>query len=168
MDSWVLFTGRKVESGERPPKPKRGSATGSMAEWGKRELFRMTHRLVLHNAAITARAQAIIAALPQEPVHEVVIREHKSKRSLEQNDKMWAMLTDISRQVDWYGQKLSPEEWKDVLTAGLKQQKVVPGIDGGFVVIGARTSKMSIKEMSEVIELAGFFGDQQQVKWGGE
>ena len=51
----------------------------------------------------------------------------------------WAMLTDISNQVDWYGQKLTPEEWKEVFTAAMKKQKVVPGIDGGFVVCGSST-----------------------------
>ena len=78
---------------------------------------------------------------------------------------MWANLEDIAQQVIWYGQKLDKQEWKDVLTAGLKKQKIVPGIEGGFVVIGARTSKMSIAEMNELIELAVMFGTQQGVKF---
>ena len=86
-------------------------------------------------------------------------------RSLEQNRLMWANLEDIAQQVVWYGQKLDKQEWKDVLTAGLKKQKIVPGIEGGFVVIGARTSKMSIAEMNELIELSTMFGAQQGVKF---
>ena len=78
---------------------------------------------------------------------------------------MWANLEDIAQQVVWYGQKLDKQEWKDVLTAGLKKHKIVPGIEGGFVVIGARTSKMSIAEMNELIELAVMFGTQQGVKF---
>jgi len=78
---------------------------------------------------------------------------------------MWANLEDIAQQVIWYGQKLDKQEWKDVLTAGLKKQKIVPGIEGGFVVIGARTSKMSIAEMNELIELTTMFGAQQGVKF---
>jgi hypothetical protein len=78
---------------------------------------------------------------------------------------MWANLEDISQQVIWYGQKLHKEEWKDVLTAALKKQKIVPGIEGGFVVIGARTSKMTVAEMNELIELATMFGAQQGVKF---
>jgi hypothetical protein len=85
-------------------------------------------------------------------------------RSLEQNNLMWANLTDIAQQVVWYGNKLTKEEWKDVLTAALKQQKVVPGIEGGFVVLGARTSKMTVAEMTEMIELSTAFGTQQGVK----
>jgi hypothetical protein len=86
-------------------------------------------------------------------------------RSNEQNRLMWANLTDIAEQVDWYGNKLHKEEWKDVLTAALKQQKVVPGIEGGFVVLGARTSKMTVAEMTEMIELSIAFGTQQGVKF---
>jgi hypothetical protein len=86
-------------------------------------------------------------------------------RSLEQNRMMWANLEDIAKQVVWYGVKLTKDEWKDVLTAALKKQKVVPGIEGGFVVIGARTSKMTVPEMTELIELSTAFGTQQGVKF---
>ena len=86
-------------------------------------------------------------------------------RSLSQNRMMWANLEDIAQQVVWYGVKLTKEEWKDVLTAALKKQKVVPGIEGGFVVIGARTSKMTVAEMTELIELSTAFGTQQGVKF---
>ena len=78
---------------------------------------------------------------------------------------MWANLEDIAQQVIWHGVKLDKQEWKDVLTAGLKKQKIVPGIEGGFVVIGARTSKMSVAEMTELIELSSMFGAQQGVKF---
>jgi cobyric acid synthase len=67
--------------------------------------------------------------------------------------------------VVWYGVKLTKDEWKDVLTAALKKQKVVPGIEGGFVVLGARTSKMTVPEMTELIELSTAFGTQQGVKF---
>jgi len=86
-------------------------------------------------------------------------------RSLEQNRMMWANLEDIAQQVVWYGVKLTKDEWKDVLTAALKKQMVVPGIEGGFVVIGARTSKMTVPEMTELIELSTAFGTQQGVKF---
>ena len=86
-------------------------------------------------------------------------------RSLEQNRMMWANLEDIAQQVVWHGVKLTKDEWKDVLTAALKIQKVVPGIEGGFVVLGARTSKMTVPEMTELIELSTAFGTQQGVKF---
>jgi len=78
---------------------------------------------------------------------------------------MWAVLSAISEQVVWHGMKLSKDEWKDVVTAAIKKQKVVPGIDGGFVVIGAHTSKMSVKEMIDVIDCAQAFGAQNGVEF---
>lgn len=87
------------------------------------------------------------------------------KRSLEQNRKMWALLHDLENQVVWHGQKLTAENWKDVMTASLKRQQVVPGIDGGFVVLGTSTRKMTKLELSELIDLIGAFGSQHGVEW---
>ncbi|CAB4121111.1 Recombinase NinB [uncultured Caudovirales phage] len=89
----------------------------------------------------------------------------KKGRSNEQNRLMWVALGHISAQVVWHGQKLTKEEWKDVLTASLKNQRAVPGINGGFVVLGARTSKMTVEEMTEVLELAFAFGAEHGVKF---
>ncbi len=125
----------------------------------------MKQRVIILGEIQRKYAIDLIRDLPLSPVYAVEIKEHKSLRNQDQNRKMWAMLTDISEQVDWHGQTLTKEEWKDVFTAALKRQKVVPGIDGGFVVIGAHTSKMSVAEMSELIEFAMAFGCQHQVKW---
>ena len=86
-------------------------------------------------------------------------------RTSEQNKRLWAMLTDISKQVDWYGRKLTPEDWKHVLSASLKKQDAVPGIDGGFVVLGLSTSKMTKGEMADLQTLIEAFGAQQGVKF---
>jgi len=69
------------------------------------------------------------------------------RRSLDQNALMWSLLGQISKQVEWYGQKLTSEDWKDVLTASLRRTRVVPGIDAGtFVPLGMRTSQMTKEE----------------------
>lgn len=99
------------------------------------------------------------------PGGDVAMFLGRPRRTLDQNAKLWPMLQDISRQVDWYGEKLTKEEWKDVLTAGLKKQKAVPGIDGGFVVLGAHTSKMDKHEFAELIEIIYAFGAERDVKW---
>jgi hypothetical protein len=96
---------------------------------------------------------------------KIVVEAKRETRSLEQNSRLWALLTDVSKQVDWYGHKLTPEEWKDVFTAALKKEKVVPGINGGFVVLGQSTSKMSIPEMVELQTLIEAFGSDKDVKW---
>ena len=110
-----------------------------------------------------ARQNAAKAVLEAPEGYIVTIQE--PTRNLVQNSRLWASLSEVSRQVDWHGNKLTPEEWKDVFTAALKRQKVVPGIDGGFVVIGARTSKMGKREFSELLELVYAFGAQHGVQF---
>jgi hypothetical protein len=97
--------------------------------------------------------------------HRMVLEVKPSTRSLEQNARLWAMLSDISRQVDWYGRKLTPDEWKHVFSAALKKQEVVPGIDGGFVVLGLSTSKMTKAEMSDLQTLMEAFGAERNVRF---
>ena len=59
--------------------------------------------------------------------------------------------------------KLTEWEWKDIMTAALKKSQVVPGIDGGFVVLGQHTSSMSKADFSELIELILAFGADHDV-----
>lgn len=92
-----------------------------------------------------------------------VVTIEPPKRSTSQNARLWAMLTEVSKQVVWYGQKLSPDEWKHIFTASLKKQKIVPGIDGEFVILGLSTSKMSILEMNELQTLIEAFGVEKGV-----
>jgi hypothetical protein len=91
-------------------------------------------------------------------------------RSAEQNARMWAMLTDIANQVPWAVNgrlvNMPPGDWKDVLTASFKrEQRIAAGIDGGFVMLGQRTSKMTLSDMSDLIELMTAFGSERGVKW---
>ena len=86
-------------------------------------------------------------------------------RTLDQNSLLWPLLTEVSKQVDWYGNKLTADEWKDVFSAALKKQKVVPGLDGGFVVCGQSTSRMSKREFSDLVELIYAFGAERGVVW---
>ena len=97
--------------------------------------------------------------------HRMIVECRTETRTLAQNSRLWAMLTDISKQVDWYGRKLTPEQWKHVFTAALSKQDVVPGIDGGFVVLGKSTSKMTKVEMSELQDLMEAFGAERGVKF---
>jgi NinB protein len=86
-------------------------------------------------------------------------------RTLDQNARLWAQLNDVSDQVVWHGRKLSKDEWKHVFSASLKHQDVVPGLDGGFVVMALSTSKMNKKELSDLMELISAFGAQQGVQF---
>lgn len=115
------------------------------------------HKALMH---AWVQAKALLMA-----GHRLVLEVRPEKRSDAQNRRLWAMLRDISEQVDWYGQKLTDEEWKHVFTASLKRQKAVPGLDGGFVVLGQSTSKMTKAEMCELQELMEAFGAEKGVQF---
>ena len=97
-----------------------------------------------------------------------VVSFKEPTRSLEQNARLWAMLSEIAEQVEWYGKRLTAEDWKTVFTASLRQTRVVPTIDGdGFVPLGMSTSKMSVAEMSALMDLIEAFGAQRGVVFSG-
>lgn len=108
--------------------------------------------------------QAALRAIQEAPLGYVV-RLSENSRSLDQNSRLWASLTDISLQVEWYGKKLTEWEWKDIFTAALKKSKVVPGLDGGFVVLGQHTSTMNKADFSELLELITAFGVEHNVRF---
>lgn len=89
----------------------------------------------------------------------------KKKRTLSQNDKMWGVLGDVALQVCWCGDYYTKDEWKQIFTAALRKQKVAPGIDGGKVILGYPTSKLTKGEMANLIDLIYAFGIQQGVEW---
>lgn len=115
------------------------------------------HRALQH-AWINAKA-ALMAG------HRLTLELRPEKRSDAQNRRLWSMLADISKQVEWYGRKLTPEDWKNMFTAALKQYDTVPGIEGGTVVLGQSTSRMTKKEMSDLQTLMESFGAQHGVQF---
>lgn len=95
--------------------------------------------------------------------HRGVLSFKRETRSTAQNARMWAMLQDVADQVNWHGRRLSKEDWKHIFSASLKKQDAVPGIDGGFVVLGQSTSKMTIAEMGDLMTLMEAFGAEHGV-----
>jgi len=121
----------------------------------------MKQRYIMSHEIARQRAIDAVRAAPAGYVIEI----REPTRTLDQNALLWPLLTEVSRQVDWYGQKLTEDEGKDVFTAGLRKQKAVPGIDGGFVMVGSKTSRMNKREFSELVELIYAFGAERGVKF---
>lgn len=102
--------------------------------------------------------------------HRLTVTVQQATRSTDQNAMLWSILTDLSNQCEWAvdGQmvRLPPEDVKHILTAGLKRhQRMARGIDGGLVILGQSTSRMTVTEMSELITLGHAVGDERGVKW---
>lgn len=79
-------------------------------------------------------------------------------RTQAQNRLMWPLLTAFSEQLEWpvNGRmtKLTPDEFKDVLSAGFHGDTVrlAMGLNGGVVMLGQRTSKFTKPKFAEWIE----------------
>jgi hypothetical protein len=118
-----------------------------------------TFFLVHHQARLSA-----LEAVKNAPDGWMVQVKEKT-RSIEQNALLWSRLEEVSKQVDWYGEKLTSEDWKHVFSASLKKQKAVRGIDGGFVVLGQSTSKMTKAEMADLLTLMEAFAAERGVNF---
>ena len=104
------------------------------------------------------------AWVDQAPVNSRV--EFKApKRTLDQNSRFWAMLSDIARQVTWHGMKLAPDDWRLVFLDALKREtRIVPNIDGnGFVNLGRSSSDLSKAEFADLFLVIEAFGARHGV-----
>lgn len=77
-----------------------------------------------------------------------------SKRSLPQNDLMWALLTDFAQQYSHNGKKYDPTQWKAIfLHAFGREVTFLPSLDGNtFLPIELSSSDLSKDEMTNFIE----------------
>lgn len=87
----------------------------------------------------------------------------ETKRSVPQNDRMWAMLTQISVQLEWHGQRYTPEQWKDYFMHCLNGGAFMPAEDGGMIPIGRSTSKLGKQEHSLLTEIIEGFAERHGV-----
>ena len=117
--------------------------------------------LVLHRQSDRDRAASWVGQAPWG----TRITFQEAKRTTDQNARMWAMLTEVARQVKWHGQRLSADDWKLVFMAALKQElRIVPNLDGtGFVQLGRSSSSLSVGEMADLMDLIAAFGAREGV-----
>lgn len=91
-------------------------------------------------------------------------------RTIEQNKVQWPILQSFSDQLFWPVDnrmvKISDEEWKDILTAAFRKEKIklAQGLDGGVVMLGLRTSKFGKKEFGQWIEFLNYVAADRGVR----
>ena len=119
--------------------------------------------VVLWNAADRAKVARWAAKAP--PGTRVEFKA--TKRSIPQNDRLWAFLTEISAQRDWHGVKLSADDWKLLFLDALKRElRIVPNLAGnGFVNLGRSSSDLSKEEMSDLLMAIEAWGIEHGVKF---
>jgi hypothetical protein len=120
----------------------------------------MSRRVIIINGpGDREKAVAWVRAAPAKTVLEF----RDPARSSQQNARMWAMLSRISRQLCWHGQYYPPEAWKDFFTHALQGERWMPSEEGGYVPIGHSTSQLSVEEHSELTALIEAFAARQGV-----
>lgn len=93
----------------------------------------------------------------------------KPGRTLPQNDRMWAMLTDVSRQTEHNGNRYTPDQWKQLfMHACGHEAHFMSGLNGEPFPAGFRSSKMTKEQMSELLEFMQAWGAQNGVHFGDE
>jgi hypothetical protein len=119
------------------------------------------HLITIWSTADRARAARYIAQAPSGTRVEF----KAAKRTLPQNDRMWAMLTDIAQQKEHCGRKYTPDEWKVLfMHACGRETQFVPALNGnGFLPLGYRSSDLSKQEMSDLIECMFTWGAENGV-----
>lgn len=87
-------------------------------------------------------------------------------RSDSQNDKMWSMLGDVARAKP-EGRNWTPETWKAAFMHSLGHQVMfAEGLDNsGPFPVGFRTSRLSVKQMIDLITVIYKYGDEHAVDW---
>lgn len=117
--------------------------------------------VILRTKADRSRAQALVFAAPERAV--VNIREES--RSSEQNAKLWAMLSEISRAKP-EGRNLPPDVWKCIFMHACGHQcQFQPSLDGnGVVPLGFKSSRLTKAEFSDLIECIQAFAAQHEIE----
>lgn len=119
------------------------------------------HLITLWNESDRKRAHAYIE---QAPV-ETRVEFKAVKRSIPQNDRMWAMLTDIAAQKEHGGRKYTPDQWKVIFLAAIgREVQFIPSLDGkAFIPWGQSSSDLSKQEMTDLIEFIMAWGTENCV-----
>lgn len=89
------------------------------------------------------------------------------KRTLPQNDRLWAALTDVARQAEHNGRRYTPDQWKVLfMHACGREVQFIPSLDGStFIPWGQSSSDLSKQEMSELIDFIAAWGAEHGIEF---
>lgn len=122
----------------------------------------MAQTVILAGPSQRAFAKQLIDRAPINGV--VTVRE--ATRNNEQNARMWAMLSDVSRAKP-EGRHWTPETWKAAFMHALGHQvQFCEGLDGsGPFPLGFRSSRLTVRQMADLITCIQEYGDRHRVRW---
>ena len=124
------------------------------------QIFRLSHQ----------QARTLAVQCVAEAPDGYIVRVSEPTRTLDQNATQWPILEAFAKQLEWpiNGRmtKLSEEDWKDILTAAFRQEnvRVAPGLNGGMVLLGARTRDFRKREFSDWLDFLNATAADRGVK----
>jgi hypothetical protein len=111
--------------------------------------------------------RALAAKLVREAPLGCVVTVALPKRTLDQNARMWAMLSDVSRACPG-GRQHTPETWKQLFMHALGHEvRFEMGLNGEPFPTGLRSSRMTRAQMADLITFIAEYGDRHGVAWSG-
>lgn len=129
----------------------------------------MESQTVTHPTIIlaTPASRQLAASWCMKAPDGAVATFRESRRSIPQNARLHAMLTDVASQATYHGVKMSVDDWKRVFAAALKRElRTVPSLDGSSIVILApRTSTMTKPELGDLMALVEAWGAENGVEF---
>jgi hypothetical protein len=104
-------------------------------------------------------------SLIDQAPRNAVLNVREAKRTLDQNAKMWAMLSDISRAAP-EGRKWTTDVWKAAFMHFLGHEILwQPGLGGDPFPAGFRSSRLNKEQMADLITCIQEYGDRHGVHW---
>jgi NinB protein len=96
---------------------------------------------------------------------DAVVNVKEATRSLDSNAKLWAMLSDVSRAKP-DGRTHTAEVWKALfMNACGYEMQFLQGLDGNPFPAGFRSSRLTVRQMADLITFVAAYGDRHGVKW---
>src|SRR5688572_22366359 len=139
-------------TGRHGPAGARGKRRGSMSSG-------QTIRLICENN------RRIASRLIRQAPEGAVVNIAPPRRTNDQNAKLWAMLSDVSRSMPG-GRRLTPDAWKAVfMNACGHAVQFEHGLSGEPFPIGFRSSRLSKSQMGELIAFIEAWGSENGVEW---
>jgi hypothetical protein len=121
----------------------------------------VSYRIPLTSDFARERAVAAILKAPKGYIASV----EEPKRTLSQNDRLWAMLSDVAMSKPM-GRMHTPEEWKCIFMSACGWEVAfLPGLDGRFLPYGYRSSKLTKKQMGTLMDFIEAWGSENGVVW---
>lgn len=131
-------------------------------------------RFFIYTDTIKHNAIAMINQIEPVGVNPMTVTVQESTRKLSQNAKMWVLLAMVSKRIKWpvrypdgavIYELLTSENWKDIFSASLNGEGRLAQDPNSnqMVLLGASTSKESVRWMSDMIELIYMFAAERGI-----